>query len=205
MTLPNGYYSVSALNEYIQQVCILNGLYLVDGNGNNVYYLELAENSQYYSIQLNCFGVPTSLPSGYTAPSNWIGYPNTAYTPQLVVPSTNFTDIIGFSSGTYPATQQTSSYSVLSTFTPQVSTVSSVILSCNLLNNRFAIPNSTMYSFTAGDVGFGNIIEKSPLWPQWIDAEDGVYPYIEISFLDQSFNALQINDTNLVVTLFIRT
>ena len=41
-----GYYSVSDLNFYLQNQCILNGLYCTSNNGaSNVYFIELAINS----------------------------------------------------------------------------------------------------------------------------------------------------------------
>ena len=44
-TIPDGFYTVSDLNAYIQQVCITNGWYLIDGTGSNVYYVNLSINA----------------------------------------------------------------------------------------------------------------------------------------------------------------
>lgn len=204
LTLQDGFYDVTGLNSYIQQFCITNGLYLINGSGQYVYYIELIENSNYYSVQLNTYSIPTSLPATYTAPSNWPGYPITAYTPQLVVQSNNFTNIIGFNAGTYPSPQQTTTYSKLSDFTPQVTPVQSVILACTLLNNRYSNPSTVLYSFTPGGITFGNLIESSPNQYSFVDIQDGFYPYFDVQFLDQDFNFLSINDTNIVVQLLIR-
>lgn len=204
LTLQNGFYDVAGLNTYIQQYCITNGLYLINAAGNYVYYLELIENANYYSIQLNTYSIPTSLPATYTAPSNWPGYPTTAYTPQLVVPSTNFRLTIGFNAGNFPSTQQITTYSKLSDFTPQISVVQSIILACTLLNNRYSNPSTVLYSFTPAGTSFGNLIESSPNQYSFVDIQDGQYPYFDIQFFDQNFNALSINDSNVVIQLLIR-
>ena len=204
LTLPNGFYDVAGLNTYIQQYCITNGLYLINSTGNYVYYIELIENANYYSVQLNTYSIPTALPGGYSAPSNWPGYPTTAYTPQLVVPSTSFRSVIGFNAGTYPTPQQITTYSKLSDFTPQITPVQSVILACTLLNNRYSNPSTVLYSFTPGGTTFGNLIESSPNQYSFVDIQDGQYPYFDIQFLDQNFSPITINDTNVVVQLLIR-
>ncbi len=49
-------------------MCITNGLYLKDSGGNNVCYLSVQYNTTYYANQILAYTVPTSLPSGYTAP-----------------------------------------------------------------------------------------------------------------------------------------
>ena len=53
ITLPEGFYTVTDINSYIQQVCIDYGAYLIDSNGDYVYYQQLVY------IQLitlfNCF------------------------------------------------------------------------------------------------------------------------------------------------------
>lgn len=202
--MPNGFYDVSALNDFIQQFCITNGLYLIDASGNFVYYIELLENASYYSVQLNCYGIPTSLPSGYSQPSNWVGYPAVAYTPQLVILSTNnFGNIIGFNSGTYPAAQQTTTFSKLSDFTPQVTPIQSILVACTLLNNKYSNPSTILYTFTSGGTAFGNLISSSPNQYSFVDIQDGQYTNFDVQFLDQDFNKIFINDTNVTISLEI--
>ena len=38
ITIPDGFYTIEDFNTYMQQFAITNGLYLIDANGNNVYY-----------------------------------------------------------------------------------------------------------------------------------------------------------------------
>ncbi len=161
--LPNGFYTNSDLNSYLQQYCITNGLYLINASGQYVYYCEFLTNSNYYAIQFNAYSIPTALPAGWTQPANWIGYPAVAYTPQLIVPSTNFRNVIGFNTGTYPSVQQTTTYSKLSDFVPQVSPVQSIILSCSLLSNQYSNPRTALYSFSPAGTAFGSLIQSNPI------------------------------------------
>lgn len=203
ITIPNGTYSIADLNAYLQSQMIANNYYLVDSGGNNVFYIELVENAVRYSVQLNTFPVPTSLPSGWTNPGYTL--PTTAYTPQLVVPATNIVNSIGFAAGTYPPAQQTSTYSVISTTVPQLSPVSSVIVQCNLVNNLLSNPRSVIYSFSPGGVSYGSLIESNAYEYSWIPIQDGTYSTIDIIFYDQNNNQLQIIDTNLVIFLLIES
>ena len=203
ITIPNGSYSVTDLNAYLQSVMITNGYYLVDGSGNYIYYIELVENATAYSIQLNCYPVPTTLPTGYTNPGGWV-LPTTAYTPQLVVPNTAITSILGFATGTFPPAHQTTTYSKLSTTVPQLSPVSSVIVGCNLVNNKLANPRNVIYSFSPNGTTYGSQIVSNAYQYSWVDVQDGTFGSIDITFYDQNFGALQILDTNIVIFLLIK-
>lgn len=204
VTIQDGYYSVANLNSYLQQFCITNGLYLVDGSGNFVYYLEFLENVNYYSVQVNTYALPTSLPSGWSNPAS-MSFPLTTRTPQLIVPNTNFQYIIGYTPGTYPAAPALTTQSFLSTFTPQVSPVQSVILSCSLLSNKYANPMTVLYSFSASGFEFGNLVQSSPYEHTYVDISDGNFSFFDIAFLDQNYNAIKLNDTNIVVQLLIKS
>jgi hypothetical protein len=73
VTIPNGLYEVKDLNAFLQFTFIANGHYLINSAAQNVYYAEFVVNPNRYAIQINTYAVPTSLPSGFTAPSNWVG------------------------------------------------------------------------------------------------------------------------------------
>jgi hypothetical protein len=202
ITIPNGSYSVADLNAYVQSQLVSNNYYLIDSNGNYVYYVEFAENAVRYSIQLNLFPVPTVLPADWTNPG-WT-LPTSTLTPQVVIPSTNIQTLLGFAAGTYPTVAQATAYSILSTSTPQLSPVSSVILGCNLVNNKLANPRSTIYSFSPGGVTYGELIQASAYQYSWVDIQDGTYASVDITFYDQNFSGLQIIDTNLVIFLLVK-
>ncbi len=204
VTITDGYYDISGLNSYLQQYFITNGLYLVNTAGDYVYYLEFQTNANYYAIQLNSYPVPTVLPVGWTNPGT-ITFPVVASTPQLIVPTGNFTLLIGFDAGTYPTAFQATNYSKLSDFTPQVTPIQSLILACTLLSNKYSNPNTVLYSFSPAGTTFGSIIQSQPAFPSWVDIADGSYSFFDIQFLDQDFNNVIINDTNIVVQLLIKS
>lgn len=204
ITIPDGYYDITGLNSYLQQYCIQNGLYLVDPSGNYVYYFEFITNGNYYAVQFNSFPFPTALPGGWSNPGA-LTFPAVASTPQLIVNANAFRDIIGFNAGTYPAAFQATNYSKISDYTPQVTPIQSLIMTCSLLNNKYSIPNSILFTFTPAGVGFGNLIQASPNYYSYVDIQEGLYSEIVIKFLDQNFNNVYIRDTNLIIQLLIKS
>jgi len=75
ITIPDGFYTTTSLNYFLQQYCITNGLYLVNGSGQNVYFFSIQYNSYQYGNQILSLLVPTSLPSGYSVPSGFTSAP----------------------------------------------------------------------------------------------------------------------------------
>jgi hypothetical protein len=101
---------------------------------------------------------------------------------------------------------QSPSYTTIQTFSstsvPQVSPLSSYVLTCNLLNNNFAIPNSLLYSF-APDAVFGSQFTVAPNQYSFIDIQPGQYNSFQVSFLDQNNIPTTLQDNNLVILLII--
>ena len=122
LTIPDGNYNVSQLNAFLLDYLIDNKYYLINPAGDIVVYLQLIENPTFYKIQFNAFLVPTALPGGWTDPG--FSFPAVSETPQLIVPATNFRDLIGFNAGTYPSVPSAIDYTKLSDYTPQISPVS---------------------------------------------------------------------------------
>jgi len=204
ITIPDGYYSVATLNAYLQSQMVANNHYLIDSFGDYVYYMEFVENPSAYAVQFNAFPIPTALPALWTAPVGFT-FPAVASTPQLVVLSTNnFKDVIGFNAGTYPTITQATNYSAISSYTPQVSPVSSVVMTCSLVQNRYAIPNTLIYSFTPAGTSFGDIINVQPSELSFNDISDTSTNSIEITFLDQDLRDIKLNDSQLVILLVIK-
>ena len=159
ITIPSGLYEVADLNNYLQYIFIQNGTYLINSTGQNVYYAEFLVNPNRYAVQINTFPVPTSLPSGWTAPvaspsagtAGWVGFPTTTFNPQITIPN-NLNKILGFTS---PVPFQTSlnsgvgtNLSYVSNTAPQVQPNSSIYFSISNIANKYAIPNSIIYSLS---------------------------------------------------------
>lgn len=201
LTMPSGFYDVSTLNTYLQSYLVSQSLYLIDSSGNYVYYVQWQENATRYAVQLNSFPVPTSLPTGWSAPASWPGYPSSTLTPQITIGAA-FGTIVGFAVGTYPAVAQATTYSALSSSTPQVSQVTSVIITSSLIANRLCLPNTVLYSFVP-DVAYGSIINAVPPALQFVDVQNGSYVNFTVSFVDQDLNPITILDTQILLTLLI--
>ena len=202
-TIVPGFYTVSDLNLALQLFCVNNGLYLVNGS-SNVYYLSLYTNTALYKNQLIAQLVPTSLPSGYTAPSGFAGYPTVTVTPQIVLSSTSsqLNSILGFATGTFPSVN-TANISVLSTITPVGSTVNSLLMTCNLVNNAVAMPSNILCGIPI-DTTFGSNLNYAPSYQQWVKITPGRYSTMTLQFTDQSYTPLTALDSNVLIVLNIR-
>jgi hypothetical protein len=87
------------LNAFMQQFAITNGLYLIIIVVKMfIIHHGFFVNPTSYAIQILLYTVPRSLPSGWTQPSNWIGYSTHSFdrTPHIHIPNNNFKDYIGF-------------------------------------------------------------------------------------------------------------
>lgn len=212
ITLPDGLYEITDINYYFQWWSIQNGFYLIDGVGNNVYFFEMLVNPTSYAIQINTFPVPTSLPTNYTAPSNWIGYPTTTYNPSLTFLA-NFNQIVGFSAGfSTPLTNsgsfigtfnQYGTYTVLSTTTPNVQPNSNMLFSVSNINNKYASPSSIIYSLSPSVAIGSQIIEKPPQF-SWNKLLPGTYNEIRLQLLGNDYKPLNILDKNMTILLAIK-
>lgn len=202
-TIPDGFYTVSDLNAYIQQICIANGFYLIDSNGDNYYYIVLSTNTNYYKVQLLLMNVPMSLPTGWTAPSNFAGYSFMAsITPTFSLDvSGSIASIIGFLPG-FTRGGYAEPDSSLSTLTPNITPVNSLIVRCNLVNNLVAIPSDILDAIPINTT-FGSNINYVPNYEKWVKLSSGTYNSFNISFSDQNLNQLYSLDPNVSITLLI--
>jgi hypothetical protein len=205
-TIPDGFYTTTNINQFIQQKCLDNGFYLINASGQNVYYFDLSYNLTYYGTQLLLFPIPLSLPVGWTQPSNFAGYPTTAIRcPQFILPASgSIGSIIGFESNTtYGLINTPNSQSILSTLTPQGTKVNSVIMRCSLIENNIAMPSDILDSFPITS-SFGNNIVYEPSFNKWVKVKSGKYNIFSLSFNDEFGNALPMRDTNILVTLLLK-
>lgn len=212
ITIPNGFYQISDINNYLQSQMISLGYYLVNAAGNNVYYLQLVGNINLNNAQLNVYPVPTSLPAGYSYGSTgtWgaasIGsLPSTSnQVPQLVTLNNNFGKLIGFaSSTTFPSsTTSATTVSIASTLVPQITPVQSIYIGCSLVRNILSNPTNIITNVAITSTYATNII-YNPQEFAWLPILDGNIPSFQVIFYDNLFNVLPIIDTNLTVNLLI--
>jgi hypothetical protein len=206
-TFPDGYYSVSDINFFLQQQCILNGLYVTANSGaDNVYFFELVVNSIRYATSLNFYAIPTDAQAtslGYTKPANatWT-YPVSPQTPSLSF-GQPFGNLIGFTFGTYPPTVQSTNIQYLSTSTPVISPVDSLILTCNLINSKYSVPNNILFTVPI-TTALGTIIQVPISSIVFNDILPQNFSSLEITIFDQLFNPVVLLDKELTLTLVIQ-
>jgi hypothetical protein len=221
VTVPDGFYDITALNNYLRFTMVQNTHYLTTTSGNFVYLLSLGINPSRYAVQLNCFRISAAIATAnsWLLPLGATWFPPTnVIVPELIVPSaltSNFGLVIGFNAGTYPnaviagvppGQTQTPAFTTdqefLSTFTPQVTPVSSFILSCSLINNNYAVPNNLIYSFTPQ----GTIGEQFTVAPNqlvFIDVNPGQYNSFNVQFIDQNLRPVAIQDPSMILQFVI--
>ncbi len=202
ITLPDGFYTISDLNNFMEIYFINNGLYLVNDVGKNIYYFSIYTNAQYYRNQFLFYPVPTSLPVGWSLGLGWIGFPAVLTCPSVTILNNNFTIYSGFNAGTYGGGGV--SLSILSQNVPLGSNVNSLVIRCNLVQNSVSFPTDVLDSFPVEGV-FGANINYKPPFEKWVKIDKGTYNSLLITINDQNFNNVNILDNNLTISLLLKS
>lgn len=226
ISMPSGYYAASDLNNFLQEYMISKTWYTINnatGPASGVtfnYYLQIQENQTYYAIQLNSVPVPTAAQAaaaGITQPAGatW-NFPLTPTNPQFTIlapPSppnqynTSFSNSIGFNAQTWPASQTSPGIgqSILSNFTPQINPVSTIVVLCSLINNRFASQNNVLYAFNTGDTQFGAYFTINVPQEIWLNCSRGMFADFTLTFVDQTLrNLVPLQDPTVLTVLSLR-
>jgi hypothetical protein len=219
ITIPDGTYEVSDLNNLLQYEFIKNSHYFINNLGQNVYYAEFILNPNRYAVQINTFLVPLATPVGWTKPAG-LTLPTATFNPIITIPP-NFNIIFGFSpnystppnvtNGYTPPPNQnliakdttTGTISCLSTQAPNLQPNSSVYVSMSNVNNPYSTPSSIIYSITAQGAVGTLIQEKTPQYA-WNKMIDGTYNNLTITLLGNNFVPIKINDPQMTIMLVIK-
>ena len=190
--IPDGYYSISDLNFYIQYKLVENDLYCVNASGNYVHFVELVIDSTVYGSELRTYILPDATEAGtlsYTklAGASWSFHASADATPQVIIPTNAFGELFGFVAATYPATPLTASQYIKSTVTPQISPVNSLILTCNLINSELSNPVNVFYSMPLNSA-YGSLMSTINGTRMDNSIYEGTYRSIVIEVLDQLYN-----------------
>lgn len=210
--IPDGYYSINILNEYLQSQMVKNNHYLTNGS-NNIYFIELLTNSVYYSIEIRLSSLKTTEEFGDNViiPNNatW-NLPNEYQTPKInILSNNNFGKYLGFNAGSVfqdfttntPSTRD--NYSFLNDFNPSIDPSFSYNITCNLVENNLSIPNNVLTSFaTPNGVSIGDLINFNAD-VIYSKIKEGTYKEIVIKIYDQDFNLLRIKDNNMLFVLSV--
>jgi hypothetical protein len=222
ITIPDGLYQITDLNNLLQYNMAINGTYLITNSGSNAYYAEFILNPTRYGVQINTYLVPTSLPSGYTTPSNWVGFPTQSFNPSITIPA-KLNTILGYGAGfvsnqntnnaytpptptasnNYVSKNTSNTLSYLSNSSPNLQPNSSIYFSLSNINNPYSLPSSIIYSLVPqGDVG--TLIAERPPQFMWNKMIDGTYNQLTLTFLGTDLQPIIINDPSMTILLTIK-
>jgi hypothetical protein len=222
VTIPDGLYEITTINDFLQYEMIQNGTYLINSEGSNVYFAEFILNPPRYAVQLNTYLVPTSFAT-YTVPTSAttglpLAPPTLSFNPVITTPL-NFCNIIGFVStfasnsnvnnaDPNPATAYVNklpngTFSYISTVAPQLQPNSAILFSMSNIDNKYAQPTSIIYSLVPA-VAVGEIISEKPPQFMWNKLIDGTYNQLRLSLLGTDLAPIKINDPNMTFLLTIR-
>jgi hypothetical protein len=73
ISFSNGYYSATDMNAYLQFYGATNNQYMTNCARNYIYFVEITNHSQHYSMSFNLYAIPTSSQAtslGYSQPNN---------------------------------------------------------------------------------------------------------------------------------------
>lgn len=219
--LPDGLYEIADINSYLQWTMIENGHYLIDTAGDNVYYAELDVNPTRNKVQLNTYQVPTSLPTGFTQPTGFAGYPTQTFNP-IITFTSEFNKIVGYTAGFtsnpningayVPPTgnnnnnwvaKEDQKLSYLSNLIANVQPNSSIFMGISNINNPYSQPSSIIYSVVP-NVAIGQQITERPPNFMWNKMIDGTYNQLRVQFLGLDKSPIPLTDPNLTIMLVIR-
>lgn len=206
VNLPNGYYAIPDINYFLVEFCRENKLYMINNATlNPVLFYTIEPNNVEYTCKINCYAVPNasqasslnySIPSGAT----W-SLPTNPTTPQIYFQSNSFNKLLGFNANTYyPPTPQSTLYMVQSSSTPEISVVNSLNITSNLSTNSYSIPNNLLHSVQLNN-SFGNQMNFDYYPPLYSDCSICVANQLEITFYDQYWNIVQINDPEATIQI----
>ena len=204
--IPDGYYTITALNSYIRSVCLLstNNLpYSMTATNDIIYFFEFVQNTAFYSIQIN------SYPAVLGANSNPKGATFTGLTPVIRITS-ELSKIIGINSNVnYPSSAQNTSFSIYSAQQNNIPNFSgdqnSIVIECNIIENSLGTSSKILYSFSPVSTTFGRNIVVAPSQFSFIDILESNYQYLDIIFKDSVLNNLKMRDPNICIQLVIKS
>jgi len=210
--IPSGMYQLADVNSFLQYVFISRGQYLVDADGNNVYYAEYILNPNRYAVQINSFPVPTALPTGWSVPvanapagiQGWPGFPPVTFNPSLVVLQ-NFNLLVGFSANftTSENLGVGTNLSYISSTAPEIQPNSSIYFSISNIQNKYSMPSTIIFSLSP-NVGFGEQINEYPPQFAYNSLTPGTYNTLRLQILGINKTPLEIMDANMTIVLQIR-
>ena len=107
-----------------------------------------------------------------------------------------------------PLQTQITNYGSIQTMTsqntPQITSLTSYLMTCSLINNNYSIPNTLMSAFPPSSA-FAEQFVFAPNQMAFIDCQAGAYSSFTIQFFDQNLRQIEMEDNQIVVMIVIRS
>jgi hypothetical protein len=208
-TIPDGYYSLSDLNLWLQQQFILNKLYCVNSNNSqNIYFVVFQTNSVLYKAQIDVYYMPSATNAalyGYQIPSGATWTFPASNTMVTLTINQNLQSYFGITnSTTFGTITPVQNMHYLSNTCPIVSPVFSIFLGCNLIISDFNQIGNLFSQFPIS-ASYGNLIKIESSIDSLISIREGIYSEIVITLWDQNNKPLIFQDPELTLFLIIQT
>jgi hypothetical protein len=231
ITIPDGLYQLTDLNNYLQFIFIQNGTYWTNSTESiNYYPFEFILNNTRYAVQINTYYIPNvatysptyKFPGGTVTqgqPSGVNAIPVNSQNTIMLIPSSlnailgypvNFLTAQNENASYTPPTNQTliaksniNTISYLSTQAPEIQPNSNIIFTLSNVNNPYTVPSSIIYSLSPS-VGVGEQITVTPPNFMWTDMLNGTYSKLRLSFLGTNLSPITLQDPNMTILLTIK-
>lgn len=210
VTMPAGNYQFSDMLGFFQLIMTQNTHYLIDNNGNQVFYLSFVLNQILYALTFTALPVPSVLPAGWSLPpgATWV-LPAMPTTPQFVIPpvpaGTSFgvPTMFGLPAGTYPPAPIATEYQTNSTAPPQISAVINFNLTCNLVSASAFNANAKIIYTLFPTVAYGALQTIEPVTLTYFKVADGMYNQVVLALTDQDNIPLPMIDPTSAYYLYL--
>jgi hypothetical protein len=244
VTIVDGFYDVDGLNDYLHQIMLNNGHYLIENStGNFVWFLTIQINVTIYAIQIQAYPMESTtyvigttggtykLPTFTGSMTAWV-VPTGSITPYIEIQANALRTTLGFTAGFYPgktvssvvtllentitatganappAQLQITNYGAIQTLTsqstPQITSLTSYLMTCSLINNNYTIPNTLIAAFPPSSA-FAEQFIFAPNQMSFIDCQPGSYASFSVQFFDQNLRQIVMQDNQIVVLLIVRS
>ena len=200
-TIPDGYYdSADTFSTWLQSQMLASKYVTTPSANQTTYYLEMGISKTEYAFTLTLYPVPinTAPPSG----AGWSQLTGSARCPRITFG--NLGKVFGFSTTQVYGTGLNSKTITNSPVAPQIRDATTIIFSCNLVNNGgISFPTDFLYSQRIGNA-FGSAIQSSPQEVLYSKVSPANYKQIIIKLYDQNLKPLPIIDSNVMFLLLLR-
>jgi hypothetical protein len=175
---------------------------------------------------LGTTGATYKLPTFTGSMTAWV-IPTANITPYIEILSNALRTNLGFTAGFYPgktvssvvgilentitgvppAQTQITTYTAITTVTsqstPQITSLTSYLMTCTLINNNYSIPNTLLSAFPPSSA-FAEQFVFAPNQMSFIDVQPGSYGSFTVQFFDQNLRQVVMQDNQIVILLIVR-